>query len=219
MGREGHCKQISLVCVGSAHSVWTTLGLPQLKAVCASWVYTAQAPGCSAGYCPKRALHFVDFPGLSCSGSGSRVFCKGTHSGGHAFCALPGSEPLRQPGVWQAHCPMWAMRFNHLPSLAAQFPWVRCENTVSGVSCVSSRELIQAAAFLADVNRPGSQEDVVSNWEPAHSLVEDAGPGVEIAAAPCLLSGCCPPASLPPAAGGPCVQPASSPLVFQSFVL
>ena len=30
--------------------------------------------------------------------------------------------------------------------------------------------------LLADVNRPGSQEDVVSNWEPAHSLVEDAGP-------------------------------------------
>ena len=115
---------MSLVCVGSACSVWTTLGLLQLKAVCASWVYTAQAPGCSAGYCPKWALHFVDFPGLSCSGSGSRVFCKGTHSGGYAFCALPGSEQLRQPGVWQAHCPMWAMRLNHLPSLATRFPWV-----------------------------------------------------------------------------------------------
>ena len=37
-----------------------------------------------------------------------------------------------------------------------------------------------------DVNRPGSQEDVVSNWQPAHSLVEDAVSGAEIAAAPCL---------------------------------
>ena len=30
--REEYCKQISLVCVGSVHSVWTTLGLPQLMA-------------------------------------------------------------------------------------------------------------------------------------------------------------------------------------------
>ena len=28
--REGHCKQISLACVGSARSVWATLGLPHL---------------------------------------------------------------------------------------------------------------------------------------------------------------------------------------------
>ena len=39
----------------------------------------------------------------------------------------------------------------------------------------------QAATLLADVNHPGSQEDVVSNWEPAHSLVEDAISGAEIA--------------------------------------
>ena len=35
-----------------------------------------------------------------------------------------------------------------------------------------------------DVNRPGSQEDLVSNWEPARSLVEDAIYGAEFA--PCL---------------------------------
>ena len=43
--REGHCKQILLACVWSACSVWSTLGLPQLKAACASWFYTAQSPG------------------------------------------------------------------------------------------------------------------------------------------------------------------------------
>ena len=37
---EEPCKQISLVCVGSAHNVWTTLGLPNLTA-CAFWFYTA----------------------------------------------------------------------------------------------------------------------------------------------------------------------------------
>ena len=35
--------------------------------------------------------------------------------------------------------------------------------------------------LLADVNHPGSQKDVISNWEPAHSLVEDAVSGAEIA--------------------------------------
>ena len=38
--------------------------------------------------------------------------------------------------------------------------------------------------LLADFNCPGSQEDLISNWEPAHSLVKDAISEVEIA--PCL---------------------------------
>ena len=33
----------------------------------------------------------------------------------------------------------------------------------------------------ADVNHPGSQEVLVSNWEPDHSLVEDAISGAEVA--------------------------------------
>ena len=43
-----------------------------------------------------------------------------------------------------------------------------------------------AATLLEDVSHPGSQENVVSSLEPAHSLVEDAVSGTEIAAAPCL---------------------------------
>ena len=120
VGREKHHKQI---CVRSAHSVWITLGLSQVTVACAFLVYTAQAPGCSAGHCPKWALHFVQFSGLNCSGSGSQVFHKGTDSIGHAFCALPRSEQLRQPGAWQAHCPRCAMHLNHLP-VPAWFP--RC---------------------------------------------------------------------------------------------
>jgi len=34
--------------------------------------------------------------------------------------------------------------------------------------------------LLADVNCPGSQEDLVSNWEPAHRLVEDAVSGLRL---------------------------------------
>ena len=69
-----------------------------------------------------------------------------------------------------------------------------------------------------DINCPGSQEDLVSNWEPPGSLVEDAISGAEFA--PCLrlwLSLACLPAS---GGGWAGPQPASSPLVFvQSFVL
>ena len=54
--------------------------------------------------------------------------------------------------------------------------------------------------LLADVNHPGSQGDLVRNWEPAHSLVEDAVSGLRL---PLSGSGCHPPASLPLAGEGP----------------
>ena len=78
VGREGHCKQVSLACVGSARSVWTTLGLPQPKAACAPQVYPVQAPGY-----PARALTQV----------------------GPVFHAHPRSEPLRFSGTPQGHRP------------------------------------------------------------------------------------------------------------------
>ena len=66
-------------------------------AACAFQVYTAQAPGCSAGAASKVGPAFVHFPGLSRSGSGSPILCKGTDLVGHVFCALPRSEQLRRP--------------------------------------------------------------------------------------------------------------------------
>ena len=71
--------------------------------------------------------------------------------------------------------------------------------------------------LLADVNDPGSQEDVVSNCEPAHSLVEDVVSGAEIAPFWLWLSPTCLSAS---SRGWASLQLASSSLVFaQSFVL
>ena len=82
VGRKEPCKQIPLACVGSALSVSAALGLPPLG-VCAFPVYTAQAPGCSAGK-------------LSRAGPGLR--------------ALPRSEPLgfRFSGTSQRHRLSWA---------------------------------------------------------------------------------------------------------------
>ena len=75
-----------------------------------------------------------------------------------------------------------------------------------------------AVALLVDVNHPGPQEDLVSNWEPAHRFVEDAVSRGEIAPRPPALAV----ARLPLCFwwGMDWEQPASSPLVFaQSFVL
>ena len=72
-----------------------------------------------------------------------------------------------------------------------------------------------------DVNHLGSQEGVVSNWEPAHSLVENAVSEAKIGAARCLQALAV--ASLPLCLqrwGGPGMHLASSPLVVtQCFVL
>ena len=62
LGREGLSKQISLAFVGSVCSVWTTLGLPQSKTACASWIYNAQAPWSSARTLSQMGLAFYVLP-------------------------------------------------------------------------------------------------------------------------------------------------------------
>ena len=111
----GTCKQISLACVGSTQGLWTTLGLPQLMVHVLSHSTLLRLQVALQGYCPKQALRFMHFPGLSCSGSGSRVLHKGTDSVGHVFCALPRLEQLRHPDAWQAHCPRWSVHLKSPP--------------------------------------------------------------------------------------------------------
>ena len=95
--------------LGSAQSVWTTLGFPQPKVACASWVHTVQAPECSA-----RALSQV----------------------GPGFHALPRSKPLRFLGAPYRHRPGWACVL--CPSQARAAQATRClASTLSQVSCSS----------------------------------------------------------------------------------
>ena len=84
-GREGRCRQTSLACVGSTRSVPATLCLPPLTGVCFPCLYCSGSRLLSR----ERALSCVHFPGLSRSGSGSRVLHKGANSVGPAFCAFP----------------------------------------------------------------------------------------------------------------------------------
>ena len=79
------------------------------------------------------------------------------------------------------HCPRRAMASLTSP-VSCSVSREHRESAVSGVLCVFSQQLIwEAVTFLADVNPPGYQGDVVSSWEPACSLVEDAISGAEIA--------------------------------------
>ena len=142
MGREEHCKQILLVHLGSAHSIWTTLGLPQLTACVLSQCTLLRLQVALQGNCLKQALGCVHFPGLICSGSGSRVLHKGTDLVGHVFCALPRSEKLRQPGTLGVHCPRWSVHLHHLPGPVRLVSWVHHKSAISGVQYVSSGELI-----------------------------------------------------------------------------
>ena len=70
----GDSANISLGCVGRAPSVWTTLGLPQLKASMLPGSPLLRFQGALQGNCLKWALCFMHFPGLT--RSGARVLCK-----------------------------------------------------------------------------------------------------------------------------------------------
>ena len=90
VGREEHCKQISLVSVGSARSVSAALGLPLLTTCVLSQSTLLRLQVALQTNCVKWALGCMHFPGRSHSGSGSRVLHKGTDLVGPAFCAFPG---------------------------------------------------------------------------------------------------------------------------------
>ena len=118
-------------CVGSAHSVWATLDLPQLKAMCASGVCTAQAPGCSAAALSRVGPAFRALPTsqpLRFSGT-----LQGHDSVGCPLFAIPMSEQLRRPGVCQATAPGG-------PRILVTSPIAT--NALSQVCRVSPRELI-----------------------------------------------------------------------------
>ena len=78
------------------------IGFAPAQVCVLSWSTPLRLQVALQGNCLKRALGWVHFPGLSCSGSGSQVLHTGTDWVGPAFCALPGSEQLRRPDAWRA---------------------------------------------------------------------------------------------------------------------
>ena len=142
MGSKESCKQMSLVCV-AVLAVYGPHWVCPNSLQCVLFGSTLlRLQVALQGCCPKWALHFVHFPGVCCSGSGSRVLCKGTDLVGRAFCALSRSEQLRCPGAWRVHTPLVAGASYHLPCPSHSVSWVCSRSVVSGVLCVSSGELI-----------------------------------------------------------------------------
>ena len=146
-GREGRCRQMSLACVGSTHSVPATLGLP-LSRVCALPVDTAQAPSCSTWSGPCVACG-TSFP----------VIHKIATSGGPAFCAFPARAAQAARSLTGALSP-GAVRL--LPSAAPASVSTRacrvglCLFWGAPVSILGSWPL--AATLRADADHPESQE-------------------------------------------------------------
>jgi len=82
-------------------------GFAPAHSMCAFLVYTAQAPGCSAGELPKAALGCVHFLGLGHSGSGPQVLQKGADSVGPGFVPFPGPSSSGDQVLGERTLPGW----------------------------------------------------------------------------------------------------------------
>ena len=112
MGREEHCKQISLVCAGSARSVLATVGLLPLTGRVLPQSTLLRLQVALQGNCPKWALGFVHFPGLSHSGSGSWYSTKAQTWLGLCFVPFPGPSTSGDQVLGERTLPR---RSYHLP--------------------------------------------------------------------------------------------------------
>ena len=92
-------------------------GFAPAHGTCLSWSTLLRLQTALQGSCPKRARHFVHFPGLS--HSGSQILHKCTGSAGHAFCALPRFEQLR---CLVNTLPQVGGASHHLPGPRHSFP-------------------------------------------------------------------------------------------------
>ena len=165
MGREEHCKQISLEGVGNARSVWATLGLPLFMECVLSWSTLLRLQVALLGNFLVWALGCMHFPDVCHSGSGSQVLHEGTDSVGPGFRArvlCPSRVQAAQVTrcLASAHSPA-AIRLITSPVPAARFPGCTAASQVCHVSFLGSLSL--AVTLLRNANRPGSQEDLISN--------------------------------------------------------
>ena len=169
----------SLQCLGHT-------GFAPAHGVCAFLVYTAQAPCCSAGELSKAGSGLHALPsskplGFRFSGTPQRY----SLSWACVLCPSQVQAAQETRCLVSSHSPGGAECLITSSTQAAVF-WVH-SGTQSQVCCVSPLgSWSLAATLLADVNCPGSQEDLVSNWESAYSLVENAISGAEFTL--CLLA-------------------------------
>ena len=135
MGREEPCRQISLACVGSSQCLGHT-GFAPTHGVCAFLVYTAQAPGCSAGELSKAGPGLRALPRskpLRFRFSGTPQRCR---LGWACVLCPPRSVWLWWPGAWWAHSPSWAESLITSPSQPLGFPSAPQEHCLRCAVCL-----------------------------------------------------------------------------------
>ena len=125
MGRDKHCKQIPLACVGNAHSVLATLGLFLLTECVLSHSILLRLQVALQGNCLKPTLGCMHFPGLSCSGTGSWVLHKGLH-----FVPFPGPSSSGHQILGGHTLPRLGRESYHLPGPSHWVSWVRSGRAV-----------------------------------------------------------------------------------------
>ena len=145
--------------------VWGTLAVNGPHGGCCSLRWHAlprpkplRLPGALRGYSPWWTVHLVHFPGPS--HLGYHVYHEGSPRQFMHFMYFPGSS--------SSGCGYTERAQSQVGHASSQWGWS------------------QAVTLLADMNHPGSQDDVVSDWQPACNLMGDVVSGTEIAMAPCL---------------------------------
>ena len=120
------------------------------------------------------------------SHSGSRVLHKGTFPGGPCVSCTSQVQATQVPG-YKARAQFQVGLASHAPprSKPLGFPLALWGQSQVGPAS-SQRSWSQVVTLQADMNSPGSQIDMVSDWQPAHSLAGGAVSRAEIAMAPCL---------------------------------
>ena len=119
-------------------------GFGPAPGVCASPVYTAQAPGCSAGALSKAGPGLHALPRSKPLRFRFLVLHKSTDSVGPAFCApsqVRASQMTRCLASALSPGRGWGVSY-HLLCPSCSVSWVRSRSAVSGVPRVCSGELI-----------------------------------------------------------------------------
>ena len=118
---EEHCKQISLACVGSARSVWATLGLPPLTTRVLSWSTLLRLQVALPGNCLRRALGCMHFLGLRHLVQVLGYPYRDTDSA-ECFVPFPGPSSSGDQVVAECTLPSWMVHLITSSVPAAGFP-------------------------------------------------------------------------------------------------
>ena len=150
--------------MGSAYSVWVTLGLPPLTACALSRSILLRLQVALQRNRLRWALACVHFLGLSHSGSGSWYSTKAQTQLGLHFVPFPGLSSSSDQVFGERMLPRWGNASYHLSCPSRSVSWCPSGRAISGMPCVSSGELISGYDPLGRCQPSRTPGILVSNW-------------------------------------------------------